>query len=73
MTEKPPYDMAPAEEFVLHCDTPDCEASLSMVSGVPRSEHGWGRMSVYLDGGIRDYDLCTEHWKQLKQHIQLVD
>lgn len=31
-----------------------------MVSGVPRSEHGWSRISVY-GAKTRDYDLCAVH------------
>jgi hypothetical protein len=64
-------DFAPSEEHTLICDVPNCQAALSMVSGVPRSEHGWGRISLY--GGtaaadyvvteVRDYDLCAGHYK----------
>lgn len=53
---------APSEEFVLHCDVAGCPAQLSMVAGVARSEHGWGRVSAYGDdNSAQDYDLCTEH------------
>lgn len=67
-----PLEFAPSEEMVLHCDVPGCEASVSMVSGVPRSEHDWGRLSVYGDGSFgpdttsTDYDLCAEHYRAVK-------
>ena len=64
---------APSEEYVLHCDVPVCPAQLSMVSGVNRSEHGWGRVSAY--GGtiepdyvvteVADYDLCPVHYQEV--------
>lgn len=64
---------APSEEFVLHCDIPTCPAQLAMVGGVPRSEHGWGRLSLYDDYhgeglfGARDYDLCQVHLEEVKR------
>ncbi len=59
-------NFAPSEEFQLLCDVPGCQAQLSMVADVPRSEHGWGRVSVYDDSINNDYDLCPEHYKALK-------
>jgi hypothetical protein len=56
---------APSEEFTLHCDVPGCQASVSMVADVPRSAHGWGRVSLYEDPLVRDYDLCAEHYLQV--------
>lgn len=55
---------APSEEFTLHCDIPGCEAALSMVSEVARSEHGWGRITIYHNV-LGDYDLCAEHYRQV--------
>lgn len=40
---------APSEEFVLHCDVKGCQAQVSMVSGVTRSEHDWGKAIVCLN------------------------
>lgn len=58
---------APSEEFVLHCDIPGCQASVSLVGGVARSAHGWGRVSIYADASAdtADYDLCSEHYLQV--------
>lgn len=57
---------APSDEAILHCDIPGCEAQLSMVNGVPRFEHGWGRTTVYEGAqNIKDYDLCPTHFKAL--------
>lgn len=57
---------APSEESVLHCDIPGCEQQLSMVNGVPRFEHGWGRTTIYEGAqDIKDYDLCPQHFKAL--------
>lgn len=56
-------DFAPSEEFQLLCDVPTCPAQLSMVADVPRSEHGWGRLSVYDDATASDYDLCPVHYQ----------
>lgn len=68
---------APSEEIGLLCDIPGCESSLSLISGVDRSEHGWGRITVYqgLSGGSSfpmtcDYDLCTLHNRALNQVLQ---
>ena len=58
---------APSEEAVLHCDIPGCDQQLSMVNGVPRFEHGWGRSTVYTSGeSYTDYDLCPQHFKALE-------
>lgn len=54
-------NLAPSEEYSLLCDVPGCTASLSMVSGVAREEHGWGRLSRYVGCTVVDYDLCAEH------------
>jgi len=61
-------DFAPSEEYTLLCDVPDCEASVAMVSGVDRSEHRWGRISVYTNGLTfpDDYDLCPTHFSAIK-------
>lgn len=57
---------APSDEAILHCDIPGCEAQLSMVNGVPRFEHGWGRSTVYEGAqNVKDYDLCPTHFKAL--------
>ena len=57
---------APSDEAILHCDIPGCEAQLSMVNGVPRFEHGWGRTTVYEGAqNIKDYDLFPTHFKAL--------
>ena len=57
---------APSEEFVLHCDVLNCMAQVSLVSGVPRSAHDWGRVTVYgEDNAAHDYDLCSEHNKAM--------
>ena len=56
----------PSDEAILHCDIPGCEAQLSMVNGVPRFEHGWGRSTIYSGAQeIKDYDLCVTHFKAL--------
>lgn len=74
---------APSEEFSLLCDVVGCHSALSMVSGVPRSEHGWGRMSLYDDratpvGGLsfsqaQDYDLCPHHLSELLKVLGRAD
>lgn len=60
------FDAAPSEEAIIYCDVPDCAAQLSMVFGVSRSLHGWGRMSWYDERGTHDYDLCSQHAKVIK-------
>jgi hypothetical protein len=57
-------DFAPSEEFALFCDVPGCSGALSMVAGVSRDQHGWGRITVYDDA---DYDLCPEHYRQIRE------
>ena len=65
--------VAPSEEYVLHCDVPTCPAQLSMVAGVNRSEHGWGRISAYggtitpdyITTEVSDYDLCSVHYQEV--------
>jgi hypothetical protein len=61
---------APSEEMQIFCDVPKCDAVLSMVAGVPRSEHGWGRATIY-DGisDSRNYDLCTDHFLKVLDAI----
>ena len=57
---------APSDEAILHCDIPGCDQQLSMVNGVPRFEHGWGRVTVYGEQQVvTDYDLCIAHNKAL--------
>lgn len=62
-------EYAQTEELQLICDIPYCQSQLSLISGVDRSEHGWGRISVYATPTdpytVRDYDLCQEHNTQL--------
>lgn len=60
---------APSEEMILHCDVPGCPSQLSMIAGIPRAEHRWGRVTMYetapeLPWG--DYDLCSDHFKALQ-------
>lgn len=50
---------APSEEVVLHCDVPGCQAQLSIVFDVSRSEHDWGRVSVYEDWNHNIEALAT--------------
>ena len=58
---------APSDEAILHCDIPGCEAQLSMVNGVPRFEHGWGRSTIYSGAQeTTDYDLCPQHFTALE-------
>lgn len=65
---------APSEEFILHCDIPGCEAQLSMVAGIPRSEHGWGRCTIHTplssDWSFgQNYDLCAQHYRGLRDFL----
>jgi len=60
---------APSGEMILHCDAPRCTASLSMLAGVPREEHGWGRATFYSPGGVADYDLCTTHYRRVMEAL----
>ena len=61
----------PSEELGLLCDVCQCDAALSMISGVDRSEHDWGRLSVYLPyEGVRDYDLCQEHYNAVTDVLE---
>jgi hypothetical protein len=62
MTDHNP-GFAPSEEMTLHCDAPQCVASVSLVSGVKRSAHDWGRITLYTDSAGTDYDLCPRHHK----------
>jgi hypothetical protein len=56
-----------SEEYTLLCDVPECEAAVAMVSEVARSEHGWGRVSLYTDAtDTQDYDLCPQHLKAMR-------
>lgn len=70
-------DFAPSEEFTLLCDVGDCEASLSMVSEIERSEHRWGRISVYEATKAvgfpvtKDFDLCALHYAAIKEVLGL--
>lgn len=67
--------VAPSQEFTLLCDVPGCDAALSMVAGVPREDHGWGRMSFYRENQAIDYDLCLEHSKKVTEALggQILD
>lgn len=56
---------APSEEFVLTCDVSGCPAQLSMVSGIPRHVHGWGRLSLDTHTHY-DYDLCSKHLRMVQ-------
>lgn len=57
---------APSEENTLYCDARPCTAAVSMVNGVPREDHGWGRLTLYEDPG-KDYDLCPWHLKKITE------
>ena len=45
-----------------------------MVSGVSRSQHDWGRVSVYQKGlGLnlaKDYDLCSKHFRNVMNVLE---
>jgi hypothetical protein len=63
---------APSEELPLYCDVLICPAVLTMVSGVDRAEHGWGRISVYSGPyGQTDWDLCPEHFGAVVAVLQI--
>jgi len=65
-------NVAPSEEFVLHCDASGCTAALSTIAGVSRHEHGWGRISIYLNptGATADYDLCPAHYNKILDDLR---
>ena len=65
-------NVAPSEEFVLHCDVPGCWGQVSTLSGIAREEHGWGLVTLggTLDG---DYDLCPVHLQKLKDALGIVE
>lgn len=67
--------VAPSDEMTLHCDAHDCAASVSMVPGVSREEHGWGRMSIYGKAPLAfaDYDLCPEHLQRTLEVVGALD
>lgn len=63
---------AQSEEFTLHCDIPQCTAQLSMVAGIARSEHNWGRISIYHDQPApQDMDLCPRHYREMLAAIEM--
>ena len=65
-------NVAPSEEFILHCDVPGCWGQLSMIADIPRKDHGWGCINV---GGTvtGDYDLCPVHLQKLKDALGIVE
>jgi hypothetical protein len=52
----------------LHCDAPGCTAMIELVPDVPRSAHGWGRVTFY-DEDPSDLDLCQTHYTAAREAI----
>lgn len=65
-------DFAQSEEYAILCDVKGCQASLCMVSGISRSQHDWGRVSVYPEGlgTVKDFDLCAPHFRNVMNVLE---